>query len=96
MFRVMLLPIFLSLIQHLVKLGKIPIRATQTLSASVSYALCSLNPQAITFPLGSVQCTIPSSQYCALSNLSAQAQPLSSKTAQFSSLVSHDLRIMKY
>lgn len=93
MFRVILLPIFLPLIRHLVKLVKLPDRSTQPLSASLNCALHNISPQVATLSLGTTQCAISTSENYALHNLNAQAQPLISKTVQFAPPVKLELCI---
>lgn len=71
-----------SLIPYLAKFGKVPIQATWPHSISLNCTLHSLNHQASTFPLGTRQWAVPTSQSYALCNLSAQPQPLISRIVQ--------------
>lgn len=73
MFRVMIFLVFLSLIQHLVKLGKLFDRTTQPPLANLNCALHILNPQVETLSLGTMKCAVFAFQKCTLHNRSAHS-----------------------
>lgn len=58
------------LIPHTNKYGKVLSREPLPHSAFLNFSLCSLNPQAQTFPLGTTQCAVPAFYNCALRSFS--------------------------